>query len=412
MAFEIRHETDPRLLGTGAYASGLAEYDRRREQLALAYNQLAQQRAMSAANRRANTASQPQAQQHARNQQLMRSQMQQAANAQHQQDVMARMDHEADLQQQAQQFQADQRIRLNQNAYELKRSERDRQIAYVQQAPWDDQTKRNAISKINLGFAQYEVEQPPSFEERIGQQMVDKGKFIVYGDDNGRLHIYDKPPENVGQQIQIDAGGGRMVPGFINAKGEPTPFDKNAFQSEGKVDQGALYKQLIEARERARKNIMETNPPFVMANGESTGQIDTARLETMINESVQAEQQFLQQRGWQGQGGTITPQALGDGPAAQQQLPGGPAPVAQDGITPEQLVPQMFVTVTGHYGGVGPGMNPEQLQQAIQLIKQDLTLIATAYRGDKSAIYQNEQHREIYERLKRDLMYLKETYGG
>lgn len=386
MAFTIRHETNPVLLGQGAYAGGLAEYDRRREQLALQYSQMAQQRAMQQASMQANAVNQHRAQEAARERQMAQLQAQGMMAGQEQdfrlnlfQEQAANRAALAEQQEQA-------KIRLSDHAYKLKQAERDRQIMEVTKTDWDEGTKANAIAKINLGFSKYEAEPQPTFQEQMEQMTGELEDFIVLREDGGRVHLKEKPRKDIGQHTQRMING-VMVDGQINKDGMFEPYEK---PKEPKDTSGDQAKALTEAYKRARA---AAEKKFLDPEN-----MDPAALQAEIEREYQMEQAFMQKFGG---GGQPMQGQEGHDPAQQMEMQG------QAGHDPAQQAEMIeFATASPNYPGVDPNMNPQQMQMAAEAINQDMMRLKQLYNGDKEALQQNPQHYQIYLRLQQDLIQL------
>lgn len=412
MAFVIRHETDPRLLGQGAYASGLAEFDRRREQLALAYNQMAQQRAMAEANRQANLYSQAMAQQAARdrlNEQIRASEEATAHDQAFKADMM--WAESAERQRMAAQ-QQQHKIQLSEHAYELKMREKDRLLEHVNNAPWDNQTKQNAKDKIELGFAGYEMKQPPTLQDQLQQLSADMKDFIVIQEPGGRIHIKEKPNQNIGQHEYREING-RRVWGQRNKDNMWEPYNPEEVKPP-KDTSAEDSKNLLAKYERARK-IADTQ--FLTEE-----KIDPAAYNKAVLEAMQQEDSILAQFRGAGQaqtgGGTITPtmpstvsyDSRGMIPTPDTTQP--PWQQAQPPLLPPEerpAPPQQWATDNPQvYQGIKPNMTPQELTTAAAALNQDLQTLAQMYQGNKLAISQNPEHMAKYQQLKRDLLRLKQ----
>lgn len=262
MAIRVQHEVNPAYLGQGAYAGGLAQYDRAQEQLAMQQAQLNQRQIMADQQIRAQQMADQQRIQAAFAQDQQRAQLGMLEQQQQQQNVMERIQAEQDFATRQHQMANDTKLQLNEQEYALKEADRNRKIEWVLNSNWDDATKQNALDKINAEMTRFEVKPPPTLDEIVQQNVHEADGYIIIRDQDGNLNYKPKPHRLAGQD-EPRMIAGREVQGARNAKGEWEPYNPDDLKPVDTSQQDAKAasekaKQIDESYQRAVDQALAT----------------------------------------------------------------------------------------------------------------------------------------------------------
>jgi len=391
MAIRVTHETDPGLLGQGAYAGGLSQYDRQREQLALAQARLNQQAQMFQAQQQ-NQANSQMAQNQARlGSQMLGQQHQNQMQANQWADRAELQDNQNQFAMDRAQMQGDQKIQLEQKQFDLKQQELQQRIDWVKRSGYSPEQQQNLIGQLMTENEVWEAKPPPTFEEQMQQS--------TKVDDNGV--IWSQQPDGTikgtqghhprrgqflgadGQSIIDEQGAPRMgadgqpvqAEYIIDDKGVPQVIKREKPDVVDPV-KAAKEKSAAFDKDYARAlGSLKLNEKYMKmeAEGDNPGmakmvQDEMARYAALRGDPPPAAAQpGLAQPG----GGQSPPSQVTERP---KKYNGGV-------ILPEHLGPQTLTTLAPDWQPAAPGSKPEAIEGSLATINDDLKAFLSAYKN-------------------------------